>query len=47
MTGGHWKGESLIPKTPEGGKLDLEFRGPYTIADDLGKGRYKLKISCD
>lgn len=27
----------------KGGKLDLQFRGPYTIAEDLGKGRYKLK----
>ena len=27
----------------KGGKLDVQFRGPYTITEDLGKGRYRLK----
>ena len=27
----------------KGGKLDVQFHGPYTIAEDLGKGRYRLK----
>lgn len=27
----------------KGGKLEVQFSGPYTIAEDLGKGRYKLK----
>ena len=27
----------------KGGKLDVQFRGPYIIAEDLGKGRFRLK----
>ena len=27
----------------KGGKLDVQFRGPFTVVEDIGKGRYKLK----
>ena len=27
----------------KGGKLDVQFTGPYVIANDLGKGRWLLK----
>ena len=27
----------------KGGKLDVQFKGPYIIAEDLGKGRFRLK----
>ncbi len=30
----------------KGGKLDVQFRGPYVIAKDLGKGRFQLKDVC-
>jgi hypothetical protein len=26
----------------KGGKLDVQFKGPYVIAEDLGKGRFRL-----
>ena len=35
--------QEMKNESRKGGKLDLQFRGPYTIAEDLGKGRYKLK----
>lgn len=27
----------------KGGKLDIQFLGPYVISEDLGKGRFRLK----
>ena len=27
----------------KGGKLDVQFSGPYTIVEDKGKGRWLLK----
>ena len=27
----------------KGGKLDTQFRGPYTVKNDLGKGRFELE----
>ena len=35
--------QEMKNESRKGGKLDLQFRGLYTIAEDLGKGRYKLK----
>ena len=35
--------QEMKNESRKGGKLDLQFRGPYMIAEDLGKGRYKLK----
>ena len=27
----------------KGGKIEPQFTGPYTVAEDIGKGRYHLK----
>jgi hypothetical protein len=27
----------------KGGKLDKQFIGPYTICEDVGKGRFRVK----
>ena len=35
--------QEMKNESRKGGKLDLQFRGPYTIAEDLGKGKYKWK----
>lgn len=35
--------QEMKNESRKGGKLDLQFRGPYTIAKDLRKGSYKLK----
>ena len=35
--------KNMINMGRKGGKLDVQFHGPYTIAEDLGKGRYRLK----
>ena len=35
--------QEMKNKGRKGGKLDVQFRGPYTITEALGKGQFRLQ----